>query len=100
MKKKSWWVIPVKLVNVVITAVLKTVFVDIFVNFKHAWIYTFKPEERDKMKRKLEAEKMVKILDDRLKIVERLVYSIFKDPSYTRSNKGKYDLKQLKGEAK
>lgn len=96
MKKKNLIILPFKLANVVIVAVLKTVFVDLFINFKHSWTYTFNPEERDKMKRKLEAEKMVKLLDERLKAVERLLYSVFEDPSYTKSDKGKYDLKQLK----
>ncbi len=102
MKKKkiNWWLVPFKLVNIVVVTVLKTVFVDTFINFKHSWIYTFKPEERDKMKRKLESEKMAKLLNDRLKTVERLLYSVFEDPSYTKSDKGKYDLKQLKKEVK
>lgn len=99
-KKKNWWIIPFKLINVVLVAVLKTVFIDLFVNFKHSWVYTFNPGEREKMKRKLESEKMVKLLDERLKSVERLLYSVFEDPSYTKSNKGKYDLKQLKKEMK
>lgn len=99
-KKKSLWWIPVKLINIVVVAFLKTIFLDLFINFKHAWIYTFNPEERDKMKHKLEAEKMTKLLNDRMKTVERLLYSIFEDPSYPKSDKGKYDLKQLKKETK
>jgi len=99
-KKKNWWIIPFKVVNVVIVSVLKTVFVDLFINFKHSWIYTFNPEEREKMKRKLEAEKMVKLLTERMKTIERLLYSVFEDPSYTKSDKGKYDIKQLKKEVK
>ncbi|MBL7101067.1 MAG: hypothetical protein ISS23_03880 [Nanoarchaeota archaeon] len=99
MKKKLWH-IPFKLVNIVIATVLKTVFLDLFINFKHSWLYTFKPGERDKIKRKLEAEKMAKLLDGRLKTIERLLYSVFEDPSYPKSDKGKYDLKQLKKEVK
>ena len=102
MKKKrrnNLWLVPFKLVYIVVFAVMKTVFVDIFINLKHAWIYSFNPEERSKMKRKLEAEKMAKLLDERLKTVERLLYSVFEDPSYPKSDKGKYDLKQLKKEA-
>lgn len=98
--KKKWVILPFKLANIVIAAVLKTVFVDIFINFKQSWIYTFNPEERDKMKRKLGAEKMTKRLNERLKSVERLLYSVFKDPSYTKSDKGKYDIDQLKKEVK
>ena len=98
-KKKNYWVIPFKVFYLFFVAVIKTVFIDLFLNIKQFWVYTFNPEERDKMKRKLEAEKLVKVLDDRLKTVERLLYSVFEDPSYTKSNKGKYDLKQLKKEA-
>ena len=100
MKVTKVLVIPFKLANIIITVVLKTIFIDIFVNFKQAWIYAFNPEEYKKMKHKLEAEKKVNLLDERLKTVERLLFSIFEDPSYTKSEKGKYDLKQLKGEAK
>lgn len=99
-KKKNWWIIPFKVFYLFFIAVLKTVFVDLFVNIKNSWVYTFNPEEREKMKRKLEAEKMVKLLTERLKIIERLLYSVFEDPSYIKSDKGKYDLKQLKKEAK
>ncbi|MBU4501760.1 MAG: hypothetical protein KKA79_04155 [Nanoarchaeota archaeon] len=98
--KKKLVILPLKLANIVIAAVLKTIFIDIFLNFKQSWIYTFNPEERNKMKRKLEAEKLAKVLDDRLKTVERLLYSVFEDPSYTKSDKGKYDVKQLKKEVK
>jgi len=97
-KKKKWWIIPFKLVNIMIVSVMKTLFLDFFINLKQAWVFTFNPEERDKMKRKLEAEKMVNVMNDRLKTVERLLYSVFNDPSYNKSDKGKYDLKQLKKE--
>lgn len=99
-KKESYILIPFKLIYVIIFAVMKSVFIDIFLNIKHFWVYAFNPEEHDKMKRKLEAEKMVKLLEERLKTVERLLYSIFEDPPYTKSDKGKYDVKQLKKEVK
>lgn len=100
MKITKILVMPFKLANVIIVAVFKTVFIDLFVNFKHAWLYAFNPEEREKMKRKLESEKMVNLLKERVEILERLLYSVFEDPSYTKSDKGKYDLKKLKEEAK
>lgn len=101
MNKKIWWLaLPFRLANIVIVAVLKAVFFDFFVNLKHFWVYTFNPEEREKMKRKLESEKMVNLLKDRLETVERLLYSVFEDPSYTKSDKGRYDIKRLKGEVK
>lgn len=100
MKLVKVLVFPFKLANVVIVAALKVVFVDFFINLNHFWLYTFNPEEREKMKRKLESEKMVNLLKDRLETVERLLYSVFEDPSYTKSDKGKYDIKKLKGEVK
>ncbi|MBM3200309.1 hypothetical protein FJZ53_05190 [Candidatus Woesearchaeota archaeon] len=100
MKVIKLLVIPFKLLKIVFVAVFKTVFIDLFVNIKHAWVYTFNPEEREKMKRKLEAEKMVNLLKERVEILERLLYSVFEDPSYTKSDKGKYDLKKLKEETK
>lgn len=99
MKITKLLLIPFKLANVIVMAVFKTVFIDLFVNFKQAWLYAFNPEEREKMKCKLEAEKMVKLLKERVEILERLLYSVW-DPSYTKSDKGKYDLKKLKEEAK
>ncbi len=100
MKITKMLVTPFKLANVIIVTVLKTVFIDLFINFKQAWLYAFNPEEREKMKRKLESEKMVNLLKERIEILERLLYSVFEDPSYTKSDKGKYDLKKLKGEVK
>ncbi len=100
MKITRMLVMPFKLANVIIVAVFKTVFIDLFINFKQAWLYAFNPEEREKMKRKLESEKMVNLLKERIEILERLLYSVFEDPSYTKSDKGKYDLKKLKEEAK
>ncbi|MDP2906560.1 MAG: hypothetical protein Q8O03_01325 [Nanoarchaeota archaeon] len=100
MKITKVLLIPFKLANVIVMAVFKTVFMDLFVNFKYAWLYAFNPEEREKMKRKLESEKMVNLLKERIEILERLLYSVFEDPSYTKSDKGKYDLKKLKEEAK
>lgn len=97
-KKKNLWLIPFKVLYLFFIAVIKTVFIDLFTNLKQFWIYTFNPEERDKMKRKLESEKMVKLLTERIETLERLLYSVFEDPSYTKSDKGKYDLKQLKKE--
>ncbi len=99
-EKKNWWKIPFKIVNILIVGLMKTLFIDLFLNLKQAWIFSFNPEEREKMNRKIEAEKKVKILDDRLKVVERLLYSVFEDPSYTKFDKGKYDLKELKKEVK
>lgn len=80
--------------------ILKTITLDLAKNIKKAYIYGFRPGERDKIKRKLETKKIVKLLQERLERTERLIYSIFKDPKYSNSNRGKNDLKELKKEIK
>ena len=90
----------IKTIYSTIVAIIKTIFVDLFVNIKMAYIYSFYPEKRHQLKRTLEAEKMVKLIEDRLKRVERLLYAIFEDPEYPKSSAGKSDLKELKKELK
>jgi len=67
-------------------------------NIKKAYLYSFNEEERDKIKREIETEKKIKLLKGKLQRVERLIYSIFKDPKYSESDKGKIDLTELKKE--
>lgn len=83
-----------------IKAIFKTIFIDLFVNIKNAFIFSFNKEERFKIKRELEDTKMVKLINERLKRVERLLYSIFEDGSYVKSDRGKSDLNELKKETK
>lgn len=78
-----------------VLALFKTVFIDLFKNIGIFMLFAFKPEEKKKLKNKLEAEKMVKLLEDRLKSVERLLYAIYNDPEYVKRKEGKYDLKEL-----
>ena len=89
-----------KALYAIIIAIIKSISVDLVLNIRDAFIYSFKPEKRKELKRSLEADKMVKLLNERLKRVERLLYSVFEDPSYAKSNKGKFDLKELKKEVK
>lgn len=83
-----------------IKAIFKTAFVDLFINIKKAFVYSFNKEERFKIKRNLEDSKMIKLINERLKRVERLLYSIFEDSEYIKSDRGKSDLKELKEERK
>ena len=87
-------------IGFLIIFILKTVTIDLFRNIKKAWLYSFYPEERKKMKRELEAKKKLELMNERLKIIERLIYAIVEDSSYLKSDKGKYDIKQLKKDVK
>ncbi|MBS3171642.1 hypothetical protein J4449_03460 [Candidatus Woesearchaeota archaeon] len=53
-----------------------------------------------RIKQELETKKFIDIVNERLKRIERLVYSIFHDPDYIKRDKGKSDLKDLEKEAK
>jgi len=88
--------VAVNLVAGILAAVLKAVSIDLFKNIAMYSRFAFNPEEKEKMKRKLGAEKKAEVLDERLKVVERLTYSIFKNPKYSEKDEGKYDLKELK----
>jgi len=76
----------------------RTITIDLMKNIKKAYLYSFNEEERDKIKREIETEKKIKLLKGKLQRVERLIYSIFKDPKYSESDKGKIDLTELKKE--
>ncbi|MEK6937117.1 MAG: hypothetical protein AABW58_03535 [Nanoarchaeota archaeon] len=53
-----------------------------------------------KIKQELETKHLLNLVNERLKRVERLVYSIFNDPDYIKRDKGKHDLKELEKETK
>ena len=89
-----------KLIWATIYSILFTATVSLYKNLKTNYKTTLNPELKEQIKRELETEKMVKLLNERLKSVERLVYGILEDPEYIKSDKGKYDIKQLKKEAK
>lgn len=90
----------IKLIGVTFYTILFTITVSLYKNLKLNYRKTINPEFKAKIKRELEAEKMVKLLGDRIKTLERLVYGILEDPEYMKSDKGKYDIKQLKKEIK
>ena len=80
--------------------ILKTLTVDLYKNLRLAFLYSFCPMERKKLRRELSVEKMVAVLEERVNTVERLLYSLFEDPEYHKSAKGKHDLQQLSKEVK
>ncbi len=92
--------IPVRFLYAFLKAVLKTIFLDLFRNIKKETIYTFNKEEKMKIKQELETKHLLNLVNERLKRVERLVYSIFNDPDYIKRDKGKHDLKELEKETK
>jgi len=80
--------------------IFKTIFIDLFTNLRFAFIFSFNPGDKEKIKRGLESDKMVKLMNERIKVLERVVYAINEDVDYLKSDRGKFDLKSLRGEVK
>ena len=99
-KKSRVPLISLKLIGMTIYSILFTLTVSLYKNLKTNYKTTLNPELKEQIKRELETEKMVKLLNEKIKTVERLVYGILEDPEYMKSDKGKYDIKQLKKEVK
>ncbi|MFH1972899.1 MAG: hypothetical protein ABIJ18_05480 [archaeon] len=72
---------------------LKWLFVDSVKTLALALFLARNPEEKEKIDRKLELEKKMEVHDERINRVERLIYSVYNDPEYSKSDKGKHDLK-------
>lgn len=99
MKTKTL-LIPFKVIYLVIIAVVHTIFIDLPKNIKMAAVYSFNPEKRKEINRKVEQEKLVKLLKEKIERLERLLYSIINDSEYLKSDRGKIDQKELKKEIK
>ena len=84
----------------VILAILKTITLDMYKNIKEFTKMAIDKEERMKMKRKIETEKRLELAEDRLNVAERLLYSVFEQPDYTKTKEGESDLKELAKHAK
>lgn len=93
-------VVPAKFLYALIKAIFKTLFLDLFINIKKEVIYMFNPTEKNKIRSEIETRKLLDLVNDRLKRIERLVYSIFNDPDYAKRDHGKSDLKELHKEVK
>lgn len=83
-----------------IIMIFYTLSVSLYKNMKKAKTYAFNPEEKNKIKRELESQKRLDILNDRVKRVERLLYAVYEDPNYAQSERGKSDLKELHKDTK
>lgn len=101
MKKKSNFIIKtIKFFKIVIWSTTKTVFISLPQNLKFRWKYDYDPDFKDQIDRKMATEKTIKDLKDRIKLLERIVYSINEDIDYLKSDKGIYDIKELKKRTK
>lgn len=81
---------------IAIVRILKWLFVDLFKTLAKALYLARNPEENTKINRNLDSEKKLSLHDERIERVERLIYSVYNDPEYSKSDKGKHDLKVLK----
>lgn len=92
-----------KLLNAVFAVIFamgKTLTVDMYKNTRDYAKMAISKEERMKMKHKIETEKRLELVEDRLDVTERLLYSVFEQPDYTKTKEGESDLKQLSKHAK
>lgn len=89
-----------KLISVLVMSVFKTTFIDFPKNIKEKHTYSFNVEKRKQLKQELEITKKVGLMEDRVKRLERLIYSVFEDPEYTKRESGKQDVKELTKEVK
>jgi len=79
---------------------LKWLFVDSIKTLAKALYLARNPNENEKINRRLDSEKKLEVHDERIERVERLIYSVYNDPEYSKSDKGKHDLKVLKERVK
>tara|TARA_Y100000310_G_C20634922_1_gene790647 strand:+ start:1283 stop:1459 length:177 start_codon:yes stop_codon:yes gene_type:complete len=55
-------------------------------------------QKRKQLQSDIKTNQKVILMEDRMKRLERLTYAIFEDPEYTKKDKGRLDLKELKKE--
>ena len=90
----------IKLVNILVISTFKTIFLDFPKNIKDRYVYSFNMEKRKQIQYEADTKKKLEFLTGKVKRLERLVYSIFNDPEYTKKDSGKIDLKELEKEVK
>ncbi|MFH1638444.1 MAG: hypothetical protein ABIB71_08515 [Candidatus Woesearchaeota archaeon] len=106
-KSKSWLIrllaaikILLSLIFAVVAALIRSLTIDLFRNIKLYIMMSVSKEEREKIRLKLETEKRLDLIEDKLKSIERLLYAVFKDPKYIEKREGEYDLKQIAKDVK
>jgi hypothetical protein len=81
-----------------LTGGFRLVFIDSYRVIRDAYSFAVFPEKKLMLDRKLNLEKKTEAHDKRLKRAERLIYSMFNDPSYSKSNKGQDDINEIRKE--
>ena len=100
-KKKSNIILNIlKFFKIVIWSIIKTIFISFPQNIKFQWKYSYDPDFKDQVDRKMKSEKIIKDMKERIQLLERIVYSINEDIDYLKSDKGIYDMKELKKRTK
>lgn len=84
----------------IFVAIFVTIIIDLFKNINQRINFALHPEEKERIKMKLSTEKTIDLINERLQRIERLVYSMFEEPDYSKRSEGKSDLKDLKNEVK
>lgn len=84
----------------ILLAIGKTLTVDLYKNTRDYTKMAINKEELMKMKHKIETEKRLELVEDRLKVAERLLYSVFEQPDYIKTKEGESDMKELSKHAK
>jgi len=92
-------VIP-QILAIILISFFRFLFMDLPKNIKKSYDYPYNMEKRKAIKSDLETSKKVELLDDKVKRLERLVYSIFEDPEYPKKDRGKHDIKELSKDVK
>ena len=99
-KKENKLIKGLSLLGWIIFFIFKTATIDLARNLKKAHVYAFNKEEKDKINREAVGITKAKTIIERIERTERLIYSVFRDPRYYDSFKGKEDLYALKKEIK
>lgn len=85
-----------KFIVAIIYSLFRSVTIDLFKNIKYYFSLFTNKEKHDKIKDNLKLDKKQKLIEDRIERLERLVYAVYNDPSYTKRDQGLDDIKELK----
>ena len=90
----------VRVIGFSIWAFLKTITVSLYKNIEEQTQFAVHPHKKEQLSRSMTTDKKTKVIEERLKTVERLTYAIHNDPTYVKSDKGQHDIKELKKKVK
>ena len=100
VRKSKILLLPLKILYALVLAILTTVFISLAKNIKTQVIFILHPEEKLKLKREIETKEALRQIEERLSMLERLMWSMHKDPEYMHAKAGKADLEKLHKEVK